>query len=114
MNSDAAIDLECLGKMKALLQNSYAEVLNDFNRDTQIYIDEIGKALNEDNRNGAAKNAHKIKSSAGQFGFRHLERLARILDNPGELPTGELLKSYSELKDAYKQVGTFLKTQLAS
>ena len=50
-----------------------------------------------------------MKSSAGQFGFLHLQEIAKKLEHNREMNESILLARHAELKKAYEEAVTFLK-----
>ena len=103
------VDEACVQQVKGLLEEAYPEVLAGFLSDTREYIEELGKALHNSNVKEAAAIAHKIKSSAGQFGFRLIQQIAKTIEQSKEMPIEKLLVCQTDLENSYHKTVDFLK-----
>jgi len=86
-----SVDEEAVKPLKDMLGDSYPALINDYLSSSPTKIQELKKAINDNDTNEVLHIAHTLKSSSGNFGFirlfkrlEYLELQARKnhIDNP--------------------------------
>ena len=103
------INLSIVEEAKDLMNDRFPTMVKYFIEDTEMYMSEIERAVNDKNFETALAPAHTIKSSAKQLGAEkvsdvasHIEHLAReMIDNNGD-DFDALDKLYQELQQEFE------------
>lgn len=99
------INMNTVAEAKALMNDRFPMMVKYFLEDTQMYLEEIERGVQEKNVEMAISPAHTIKSSAKQLGAERvssiakaIEELCRNISERGVPGIGELEMLYTQLK----------------
>ena len=105
------VDKDTTVKLKALMGAGYTKLVTGFMTNTQNYIDEIGAALQVQDRGRSVPTAHKMKSSCGQFGLFRLQQLAALIEYAEGLDAQGLIAVHNEMKPAFVRAQDIMKRE---
>jgi HPt (histidine-containing phosphotransfer) domain-containing protein len=74
------ISMKIVQEAKSLMKDRFPTMVKYFLEDTQMYLEEIAKAVKEKNVEMAISPAHTIKSSAKQLGAERVSSIAKDLE----------------------------------
>ncbi len=103
------INLKIVEEAKSLMNDRFPMMVKYFIEDTEMYMEEIERAIKDNNVEVAISPAHTIKSSAKQLGVervstvaKSLEELSRALHTKGEGISAEFKKLFEQLKKEFE------------
>lgn len=98
------LNMSIVEEARELMSDRFPMMVQYFLEDTEMYVEEIEKAVRENNAEIAISPAHTIKSSAKQLGAerisevaRHIEELSRDIIENGNEDYPHLASLYEEL-----------------
>lgn len=104
------IDEERVERLRKLFGEHFREKMGMFLGNAQSYVDGIGNALAVSNREEAVALAHKVRSSAGQFGMLQVPIFAEQLEYSGmEAERETLLWLHMQLQQAFTRASHVLR-----
>ena len=110
---EQAIKMEALDELRSLMGDSLDEVLQTFIDYVPGQIDELSKAIINDDAESVFNTAHRMKSSSssiGALGLAHTAEQIELIGRAGSTEgTTELLE---KLKGLYADAETLLREQL--
>ncbi len=110
---EQAIKMEALDELRSLMGDSLDEVLQTFIDYLPGQIDELSKAIINDDAESVFNTAHRMKSSSssiGALGLAHTAEQIELIGRSGTTDgTAELLE---KLKGLYADAETLLREQL--
>ena len=110
---EEAINLEALDELRSLMGDSLQEVLQTFIEFVPDQINELSKAVINDDAESVFNLAHKMKSSSssiGALGLAHTAEQIELIGRAGSTEgTVELLE---QLKGLYADAEVFLREEL--
>ena len=110
---EEAINSEALDELRSLMGESLDEVLQTFIDYVPDQINELSKAVNNDDAEGVFNLAHKMKSSSssiGALGLAHTAEQIELIGRAGSTEgTAELLE---QLKGMYSDAEVLLREEL--
>jgi len=110
---EQAIKMEALDELRSLMGDSLDEVLQTFIDYVPGQIDELSKAIINDDAESVFNTAHRMKSSSssiGALGLAHTAEQIELIGRAGSTEgTTELLE---KLRDLYVDAETLLREQL--
>ncbi len=110
---EEAIKMDALNELRSLMGDSLDDVLQTYIDYIPGQIDELTRAISNDDADGVFNLAHKMKSSSssiGALGLAHVAEQIELIGRAGSTEgTTELLQ---QLKGMYADAETLLRDQL--
>jgi len=110
---EEAIKMDALNELRSLMGDSLNDVLQTYIDYIPGQLDELTRAISNDDADGVFNLAHKMKSSSssiGALGLAHVAEQIELIGRSGSTEgTAELLE---QLKGMYADAETLLREQL--
>lgn len=110
---EEAIKMDALNELRSLMGDSLDDVLQTYIDYIPGQLDELTRAISNDDADGVFNLAHKMKSSSssiGALGLAHVAEQIELIGRSGSTDgTAELLQ---QLKGMYADAETLLRDQL--
>ncbi len=113
--SQTAMDASAFSEMKELMGDTLNEVIALCLQSLPEQLSAIEEAINNDNAESLFNVSHKMKSASGSIGAFGLAEKAETLELIGRDGSTQVPdQAIDELRDATKQVITFLNTEMSN
>ncbi len=113
--SQTAMDTSAFSEMKELMGDTLNEVIALCLQSLPEQLSAIEEAINNDNAESLFNVSHKMKSASGSIGAFGLAEKAETLELIGRDGSTQVPdQAIDELRDATKQVITFLNTEMSN
>jgi len=111
--SQTAMDAAAFSEMKELMGNTLNEVITLCLQSLPEQLNAIEEAIDSNNAESLFNTSHKMKSASGSIGAFGLAEKAETLEIIGREGSTQVPdQAIEELRDATKQVITFLNTEI--
>jgi len=111
--TESVIDKLVFNEIAELMGDSMGEFIETYLGNSPKLIEGIGIALPTGDTETVIHNAHQLKGGSGSIGAMHVFQYAKRLEEDGKNGQLENLSGvFTELKSAYKQAETELRTHL--
>ncbi len=80
MNAEKFYDTEKFEYARDILNKRFYMILENYLKDSRLYIANIEVGLKEENMSQVASNAHPLKSSSAGLGITSIEEIAREIE----------------------------------
>ncbi len=105
------LNMSIVEEAKELMSDRFPMMVTYFLEDTQMYLEEIEKAVSENNAEIAISPAHTIKSSAKQLGAERVSEISKAIEEQcrnitenGNEDFQQFKKKYEDLKEEINAV----------
>ena len=98
------INMKIVQEAKLLMNDRFPMMVKYFLEDTQMYLEEIAKAVQEKNIEMAISPAHTIKSSAKQLGAERVSSVAKSIEELCRNISENRAPGFEELETLYNQL----------